>query len=181
MSKIKIFVLGLFLILLCGCESKFEGTWCLYNEVASSLIIINSNASNTDFDNLTSYLNSIKEITSYDIIDGIESADKMINIYYNSKDKAEEYKEKLSKYKAVKSIENKMLNKADEKIVIRDKNYTYGKNLSGLAAKETKGTIKTKGNEVTICNNTFYYKDSFLCKDKECSVIFTKSNKDCNN
>ena len=63
MSKFKIIIIGLLTLSLCGCKTKFEGTWCLYNEVATTLIILKDDVSNTDIDNLTSYLNTLEDIS----------------------------------------------------------------------------------------------------------------------
>lgn len=167
-------------ILLCGCQNKFNGTWCLYTEVPSSLIIFNDNVSDSDVGTITNYLDTLKDVSSFDLIDNIESANKMLNIYYFNKDNIESYKEKISKYSFVKSVENKMINKAKEKIVINDKSFVYGKNLNTLYAVEIKGSIKTKKDTLTLDGTDFYYKDKFICGDLECNTIYSKSNNDCN-
>ena len=181
MRKCKLFVMVFMCLLLCGCKSKFDGTWCLYAETPSSLVILNNNVSDSELDNVVNYISKLKDMTSYDVIDNIESASKMINIYYSSKDNIDEYKNAIKNHNGVYSVENKMINKAKEKIVIDKKNYTYGKSLNTLYAIEEKGSLKKSRNEIELADNTkLYYKDKFLCIDKECSVIFTKSDNDCN-
>lgn len=180
MKKIKGLLIVLVSIILCGCQNKFNGTWCLYTEVPSSLVIFSDNVSNDDISTLTKYLESLKDVVSFDLIDNIESANKMFNIYYTSKDNIESYKEKISKYSFVKTVENKMINKAKEKIIVKDKTFEYGKNLNTLYATEIKGNTIINGNTITLDGTEFYYKDKFICADKDCTVIFTKSSNDCN-
>ena len=104
----------------------------------------------------------------------------MINVYYSTKDNMDSYKATLEKNSNILKVENKMINKAKEKIVINGNYYMYGKNLTSLNTYESKGSLKKDKNTIKIGDNTFYYKDKFLCADIECSVIFTKSDKDCN-
>lgn len=178
--KLKVLLLSLIVFILCGCQSKFNGTWCLYEEVPSSLIILDKDINDDNLKKITDYLDKISDLSSYDIIDNIESASKMINVYYIKKDNIENYKNDISKLNGVYSFDNKMINKAKEKIIIKGKYYTYDKELNTLYASEIKGKTKKNKNSILIGDIKFFYKDSFLCADSECNVIFSKSNNDCN-
>ena len=178
--KLKVLILCLIVFILCGCSSKYNGTWCLYTEVPSSLIILDKDINDNNLKKITDYLDNISDLASYDIIDNIESASKMINVYYLKKDNIESYKTDISKLNGVYSFDNKMINKAKEKIIINGKYYTYDKELNTLYASEIKGKIKKNKKKITIDDKEYFYKDNFLCADNECNTIFSKSNNDCN-
>ena len=181
MKYLKHLSLVLIVVLLCGCQNKYNGTWCLYTEIPSTLVILKDKYNEDDYKKIEKYLKSLSNMSSYDLIDNIESANKMINIYYTNKENIDVYKDVLSKNNAVKSVENKMINKAKEKIIIKRKKYTYGKELNTLYASETKGKLSINNNTITLDDTTnLYYKDNFLCKDIDCNTIFTKSNNNCN-
>ena len=176
MKKIKIFIMFICLVLLTGCNNKYYGTWCLYEEIASTLIVLNDNVTDSEINNIIKYIDTIPDLKSHDTIDKIDEANKMINVYYNSKDNLDEYENKLKTFSGVKKVENKMLNQAKEKLVITKKDYTYGTNMNSLSAKESKGIYNINNDSITLDNDTtMYYKDKFLCKDKDCNVILTKS------
>ena len=178
--KLKVFILSLIVFLLCGCSNKYNGTWCLYTEIPSSLIILNDDINESNLKTITNYLDKVSDLASYDIIDNIESASKMINVYYIKKDNIDSYKNDISKLKGVKSVENKMINKAKEKIIIAGKYYTYDKELNTLYASEKKGKISKDKKSIIIDDVKFFYKDNFLCNDVDCNTIYSKSDNDCN-
>ena len=176
MKGIKSIVLLMIVGLLCSCSNKIIGTWCLYTEVPSSLIILESTVTDQDIQELNKYLDSLSNIKSHDLIDRIEDANKMVNVYYTSKDNLDTYEKMIKTFKFVKKVENNMLNQAIEKLLIVGNDYTYSTNMLSLDTKEYKGIYKFNNNILELEDNTkFYYKDKFLCYDNECNKILTKS------
>ncbi|MBR1417262.1 MAG: hypothetical protein IJ572_05565 [Bacilli bacterium] len=181
MKKLKVGFILLIGMVLSGCSSKFEGTWCRFSDVPSSLVILTDEISEIDLNNITSYINTITDLKSYDIIDKIENASKMITIYYKSDNNINDYEKSIKSYSGVVSIKSTMMNEVVDKLIISDKNYVYDKSLNNLSATETKGTYKTEGDKLSLDNGVdFYYKDKFLCYDKDCTGLLTKANgSDC--
>lgn len=176
MKKIAILIISL--LLLSGCSNKFKGTWCLYSEISTSLVILNDDVTSEQINLINQYIKSLKDVRSFDLVDNIEEANKMINIYYMDKTNVESYENRLRTYKGVKRVENKILNQAKEKLVLSKDSYVYGINLNTEYSTETNGTYRIEEDTVILDHkNEFYFKNRFLCKDKDCNVIFTKSNK----
>ena len=182
MKRIKCLILMIMVGFICSCSNKIVGTWCLYTEIPSTLIILESNVTNEEIQVLNKYLDSLSNMKSHDLIEKIEDANKMINVYYTSKDNIDNYEEKIKTFKYVKSVENNMLNQAMEKLIITKSDYTYDTNMFSLDTKEYKGKYKFNNNILELEDSTkFYYKDKFLCYDNECNKILTKSkNNLCN-
>lgn len=168
--------------LLCGCTSKFQGTWCKYSDVATSLVVLDENVSDSDINEIINYIQTIKNLKSYDIIDKIEEASKMITIYYKDEENIEEYQEKLKTYNGVSYIKYNRLNTVLDKLVIKKDSYVFDTSLNSLSASELSGKYEIEKNTLTLDNGTkFYYKNKFLCYDYNCNDILTKAKgNECN-
>lgn len=163
--------------LLTGCSKDFIGTWCLYTETPSSLVVLDKDISESDLNKLKEYIeNNIKDLKTYDVIDKIEESNQMITIYYTKSDNISAYQEEMSSLSGIDNIIEKELNTSVEKLDITKKDYTYGTQLDTIYAANTNGKYEIKNNIITLDNDTkFYYKDSYLCYDEACSRFLTKS------
>ena len=182
MKRIKIMGLIAMLILLTGCQSKFTGTWCRYSDVATTLVILSDNVSDDQINKIVEYVNTIPDLKSYDLIPIIEGSSRMLTVYYKNEDNISSYEEVIKTYEGVKQTKSTKVNTPVDKLVIKGNNkYVYDKSLNNLSAMEYNGIYEIKGNELKLDNETvFYYKNKFLCYDKECNTILTKSkNLDC--
>jgi hypothetical protein len=177
LKKLECLGLILFVFLLSGCAKDFQGTWCLYTETPSSLVILKSDISDNELTKIKDYLNSLSNLKSFDVINNIEEAYQMINVYYTSKDNISDIESKLQSLSGIASVTDKTLNTPKEELVITNDNYTYGINLDNISASESTGKYTIKNNTLTLDNNNkFYYKDKYLCNDQTCTVIYTKAN-----
>ena len=181
MKRIKIVWLVICLILLSGCSSKFEGIWCKYSDVATSLVILNSDVSDNQILEITNYIKTIDNLKSYDIIDRIEEASKMITIYYKNEDNISKYEEKLVAFSGVTRVKSTKVNEVVDKLIVKKDSYIYDKSLNDLSANEVKGSYEIENNTLILDNNIkFYYKNKYLCYDEACNIILTKSkSNDC--
>ena len=176
MKKIKVLLLMLFVIFLSGCASKFEGTWCKYSDIPSSLVILSSDISDDELRNVIDYISSIPDLKTYDVIDKIEEASIMITVYYTKDDNINNYDSSLRKYSKVKEVKSSRMNTVVDKLVIGKKDYVYDKSLNDLSASETKGSYTKENNKIILEDGSvFYYKDKFLCYDSSCNEILTKA------
>jgi hypothetical protein len=183
-KNIKYFALIIMCFILSGCSKDFYGTWCLYTETPSSLVVLNNDVSDNDINNLKNYITkNITDLKSYDVIDSIENSNKMITIYYNSSENIANYQDKISSMSGVESVTQKNLNTTVEELDITNSSYSYGAKLDTLYAFKTDGTYKAKGNVITLdSNKKFYYKNNYLCYDENCDQFLIKSTSDtCDN
>lgn len=177
MKKLECLFLILFIFLLSGCVKDFKGTWCLYTETPSSLVILNSDISANDLTKIKDYLNKVSNLKSFDVINNIDDANQMINVYYTNTDNIGDVESTLQTFNGVTSVTDKTLNTPKEQLIITSDNYTYGINLDNINATESTGKYTIKNNKLTLDNNNvFYYKDKYLCNDNTCSIIYTKVN-----
>lgn len=176
MKRVKIFIILICLFLICGCSSKFEGTWCKYSDVATSLVILKNDINDNEINKITDYIKTIDNLKSYDIIDKIEEASKMITIYYKNEDNISSYEDKIKSFNGVDSIKSTKVNEVVDKLIIKKKEYIYDKSLNNLSATEDKGSYTIDNNTLILDNNTkFYYKNKYLCYDEMCNLVMTKS------
>lgn len=176
MKKVKILFMVLLSIIMSGCSLNFKGTWCKYSEIPTTLLILKENISETELNDLTSFIKSIDNLKSYDYIDDIEEAYPMITIYYLNKDNIENYESVLSTYNSVSKIKTSKMNSVVERLVIKNNTFTYGTKLNTIYAYETSGKYEIEKNVLTLDDGTkFYYKDKFLCYSEECNDLLIKA------
>lgn len=176
MKRIKVLLLLIMVGILCGCSSKFEGTWCRFSDVPSTLIILNNDIDDESINNITAYIKTIPNLKSYDIIDKIEDSSKMITVYYKDEEGIDNYENEIKAFSNVARTKSTKLNQVVDKLTINNGKFVYDKDLNDLSAKEEKGSYKEDNNTLILDNNiNFYFKDKFLCYDKECSMLLTKA------
>ena len=177
MKHIKYLSLLVLCFALFGCSKDLKGTWCLYTETPSSLVVLNNEISDDNLNIIINYITkNIADLKSYDVINPIEDSNKMITIYYNNADNISKYQDAISKYTGVVSATEKELNTTVEELDINDSNYSYGTKLDTLYAFKNDGTYNIKNNKLTLdSNKEFYYKDNYLCYDESCNQFLIKS------
>ena len=176
MKRVKVLLILLVLILLCGCDNKFQGTWCKYSDVATTLIVLTDDVSDEQINNITNYIKKIENLKSYDIIDKIEEASKMITIYYKNEDHIAEYENKIKSFSGINKVKSTRVNEVVDKLVVNKETYTLGRSLNNLTANEMSGKYKIENDTLSLDDNVkFYYKNKYLCYDESCSDVLTKS------
>ncbi len=176
MKRLKVLLLIFIVCLTTSCASKFQGTWCKYSDVATSLVILDYNISENDLTKIVDYISTIPNLKFYDLIGEIEDASKMITIYYKNEENVDEYQEVIKTYNGVKSIKFTSIDSVLDKLVIKRDSYTYDKDLNDFSVTEVQGTYSIANNKLILDNNLeFYYKNKFLCSDKDCNEILTKA------
>lgn len=164
------------LILLCGCENKFQGVWCKYSDVASTLIVLKEDVEDLQINGITNYIKTIENLKSYDIIDKIEESSKMITIYYKTDEGISEYEKIFNTMEGISKIKSTRVNEVVDKLVVKKEDYTLGRELNNLTANEMSGKYKIEDNTLLLDDDVkFYYKNKYLCYDKDCNNVLTKS------
>jgi len=182
MKRIKLLGLIAIMFILCGCQSKYVGTWCRYSDTPTTLIIFNDNIEEDKINKLIDYVKTIEDLKSYDLIPIIEGSSRMLTLYYQKEDNIEKYEEEIKKFEGVSQTKSTKVNTPVDKLVIKGNNkYVYDTSLNNLSALEYSGKYEIDKNVLKLDNETkFYYKNNFLCYDKDCNTLLTKSKKnDC--
>ena len=182
MKRIKLLGLLAILMLTCSCASKYEGTWCKFADIDTSLVILSLDIEDDKLNAITSYVETIEDLKSYDVINKIEESSKMVTIYYKKEDNIKKYEDTLKGFDGVKEVKTSKVNTVVDKLKINNDRYVFDKDLDDFKASEVKGIFKEDGNTIILEDNTkFYYKNKFLCYDADCNNILTKSKNDtCN-
>jgi len=166
-------------MLTCSCASKYEGTWCKFADVDTTLVILSNDVSEEEINSVIDYIKTIPDLKSYDIINKIEESSKMITIYYKNEDNIKTYEDGLKNFSFINEIKTSKVNIVVDKLKINGDKYVFDTNLDDLSASEVSGTYIDNNNTITLEDNTtFYYKNKFLCYDKDCNNILTKSKND---
>ena len=176
MKSFKVLLLVIIVCLVSGCASKFQGTWCKFAMTPSSLVILDFDISEEDLDRVIDYVSSLENLKRYDVIDKIEEASKMVTVYYKNEDNIEEYQNIIKSFSGVRDIKYTSLDAVLDKLVIKKDSYVYDSGMNDYSSAEVKGSYTIEDNTITLDNKmVFYYKNKFLCYDKDCSEILTKA------
>ena len=176
MKRVRVLLLVFCLILLCGCDNKFQGTWCKYSDVATTLIILTNDVTDAQINDITEYVKTIPNLKSYDIIEKIEEASKMITVYYKNEDNLDEYDSKIKTFSGINRVKTTRVNEVVDKLVVKKESYTLGRELNNLTANEISGKYKIDNDTLILDDDVnFYYKNKYLCYEKECNNVLTKS------
>lgn len=182
MKRIKLLGLIAMIFVLCGCQSKYIGTWCRYSDTPTTLVIFKDDITDEQINKLVEYVKTIEDLKSYDVIPIIEGSSRMLTVYYQKEDNMEKFEEEIKKFEGISQTKSTKVNTPVDKLVIKGNNkYVYDTSLNNLSAMEYNGIYEIDKNVLKLDNETvFYYKNKFLCYDKDCNTILTKSNKtDC--
>ena len=176
MKRVKVLLFVFSLLLLCGCNNKFQGTWCKYSDVATTLIVLTNYASDYQIGEITKYIKALENLKSYDIIDKIEDSSKMITVYYKNEDNLDEYEKIIKTFGGINNIKTTRVNEVVDKLVVKKEDYILGRSLNNLTANEMSGKYKIENDVLLLDDNAkFYYKNKYLCYDKDCNNVLTKS------
>jgi len=178
MSK-KLLILLVSILMLCGCN-KFSGTWCRSTEVFGVIIVTTSDITDSELSNIESIIKASGTYKTYDVLDDIKKANTSITIYFKESSLADDLVTSLDGVDGIEKTEKKSFIVTSEKLEVKKKNqYTYSTNLDNEDSNVTSGTwVLNDDGTLTIDGPlTFYYKDKFVCSDKDCTNILTKKSK----
>ena len=183
------------MLFLTGCNNKYVGYWCKYNELATIVVLLNDDISeenkkaieekSAEYDNLTATNYYSKE--DYQKVVG---NDKEIYAAYvlsfSSHDSIGTYIEELKQLPGVKdaSQSNAKSNmslyelKSDGTYTYKDSDEASKSDIVTGKYKISKGIIKftpSKGDKVRI----LYTKNERLCEDTDCNIIYSSGTTNC--
>ena len=188
-------VIGLLLIslfIISGCSKKsYEGYWCTYQEEAMIIILLDKDISTKNKDNVEDTINTFEDLESYDYISRKDLAENDSNnnlydtyfVHLDSVTNIDNYIASLTNVKGIHST-TKNINKNNLSLynLKNKKEFTYQTNLNDPATI-IEGTYKIKDNKIVFKSDKevpeLYIKDNFICLDKNCNTIYSKTNNLC--
>ena len=195
-NKFKIIVMVLLLIFLTGCNSKYKGYWCKYNETATIVILLNDNITEAEknkieekgasFENLTSSNYYSKE----DYKEQLKTEDEIFATYvfsFSSHDSIGTYIDELKTMGGVKEVKQSSA-KNNMSLYELKSNGTYTYKDSDEASKNDiktgkykieKGIIKLTPDDDKSKTILLYTKNDRLCEDTDCNKIYSHGKDNC--
>lgn len=196
MKKIfNIIILCLVAILLTGCNNKYVGYWCKYNETATIVVLLNDNITEeqkTNIENKAAEFDDLSATNYYSKEDYQESINASGEIYatyvlsFTSLDAITTYIEELKELPGVKdAIQSNAKNnmslyelKKNGKYTYKDSDEANKEDIISGKYKIRKGIIRftpDKGDKVRI----LYIKNDRLCEDTDCNKIYSSGKDNC--
>ena len=187
--------MSLLLLVLTGCNNKYVGYWCKYNELATIVVLLNDDISEdnkkaienkvADYVNLTATNYYSKE----DYLEAIGAEGEIYAAYvlsFSSHDSIGTYVEELKKMNGVKdaSQSNAKSNmslyelKSNGTYTFKDSDEATSNDIITGKYKISKGIIKftpDKGDKIRI----LYTKNDRLCEDTDCNTIYSSGTANC--
>jgi len=197
--NLKLILLTIFLITLTGCNSKYQGYWCNYEESATIVMILSDNVSDTEksaIETEASEYTNLRSITFYskeDYATEIGGNAEELDVHpayvlsFSSNDSIGDYIESLSSFSGVSSVTQESA-KTNMTIYYLGKKSKYTYTDSDEASEEDleSGTYKIKDGVITFTpsdsketTKLLYIKNNLLCKDADCTKIYAKTNSKC--
>lgn len=191
-----ILILAILCLLLTGCNNKYEGYWCRYNETATIVVLlkedITESQKNTISDKINNFVNldsvSYYNKENYSELIG-DYSDSLFDAYvvsFTSLDSIGTYVDELNKLDGVEDAsQNSAKNNIELYHLGKNKKYSFTNSDEANDEDLINGKYKIKNGVITF-NPTdgskttmLYIKDEHLCGDAECTKIFAKSDAKC--
>ena len=193
-NKMKLIIILFLLVILTGCNNKYVGYWCKYNETATIVILLNDDITAEDkakieekgatYDNLISSSYYSKE----DYKEQLNSNDEIYSSYvfsFSSHDSIGSYVDELKTMSGVKeakqsSAKNNMSLyelKSNGTFTYTDSDEATKKDLITGKYKIEKGIIRLMPNNDKV--RILYTKNGRLCEDTDCNKIYSHGKDNC--
>ncbi len=193
MMKNKIFlgICCLILIIFCGYYYFFyyrpvqqiNGYWCHYQATGSLVVSLKTDYTAAEKQSIEAYLKTIKGLKSYDFIvkEKLTTEGQAFDtffVYYNQSNGLNEVVNIIKQMAGVKAVVANNL-KSDLEMYYLDHNqYEYYQVITTKPI--IKGSYQYLNHTISFDRKQkLYYKDSQMCRDEACTIIFTKTNKLC--
>lgn len=195
-NKLKLIIIVFFLIILTGCNNKYTGFWCKYNETATIVILLNDDITEEDkakieekgatFENLT----ATNYYSKQDYQEQLKTNDEIFATYvfsFSSHDSIGTYIEELKTMSGVKeakqsSAKNNMSLyelKSNGTYTFKDSDEASKKDIVTGKYKIEKGIIKLTPDKDSTKTILLYTKNDRLCEDTDCNKIYSHGKDNC--
>ena len=194
-NKLKLIIIFFLLIVLTGCNNKYTGFWCKYNETATIVILLNDDITDEDktkieekgatFENLTATNFYSKE----DYKEQLKSNDEIYATYvfsFSSHDSIGAYIDELKNMSGVKEAkQSNAKNNMSLYELKSDGTYTYTDSDEASKTDVITGKYKIEKGIIKLTpdndNKTIllYTKNDRLCEDTDCNKIYSHGKDNC--
>lgn len=199
MKKLRVlFLIGLVFIL-SGCNNKYLGYYCHYEETSTIVVLLERDIDEKDLEKIEEKINSfdnIEMLNYYSVEDyakelGGNAAD--LDIYatfvvlFHSMDNIGTYIQELSEMNGVKSAtQSNAKSNVSLYNLKKNKTYTFADSDEATENDLVKGKYKIKKGAIVFTPedkdkdaSMLYIKDGHLCGDVECNTIYFESDGTC--
>ncbi len=195
-NKLKILVITLLLIFLTGCNNKFTGYWCKYNETATIVVLLNDDITDdakakieekaATFENLA----ASNYYSKQDYQEQLKTNDEIYATYvfsFSSHDSVGTYIEELSSMTGVKEAKQSNAKnnmslyelKSNGTYTYKDSDEATSKDIITGKYKIEKGIIKLTPENDKNKTILLYTKNGRLCEDTDCNKIYSHGKDNC--
>lgn len=195
----KIIILLITVILLSGCNNKYQGYWCRYEETATIVVLLENDNTSTQRKNIEEIVGNYENLDSINYYSREDYANELgqdvenMDIYdtyvltFNTMDSIGTYIEELKEVSGVKEATQSNAKSNISLYNIQKKNkYEFTDSDEAKEEDIIKGKYKIKNGVITFTPNDktksttlLYIKDEYLCEDADCNKIFAKSDETC--
>jgi len=199
--KRKIGIVGVVILtlLLGGCDKKYKGYWCNYDETATIIVLLNRDNTEDNRKKIENKIESFENVESSNYysredyaaelgedVDNLDINDTFV-ILFSSIDSIGTYIDELKALDGVASAEqsNAKTNISLYNLMSWGK-YTFTDSDEANESDLETGKYKIKKGVITFIpdkeekkTRLLYTKDGLLCGDADCTEIFARSNKTC--
>ena len=194
---ISILSLLLVLLIITGCNNKYVGYWCKYNETATIVVLLNNDITEEQKNNIEETAKNYENISGtnyYSKEDYKEVANiKDDDIYasfvftFNSFDSITTYVEEFNKMPGVKkATQSNAKNNMSLYELKSNGKYTYTnsdeaekKDIEKGRYKIEKGIIRFTPDNKDLSTHLLYTKNNRLCEDTDCNKIYSEGKDNC--
>ena len=192
-------LLGLLLLVLLvtGCNNKYVGYWCKYNETATIVVLLNDDITEEQKNNIEETAKNYENISGvnyYSKDDYKEVADIKDNdifasfvFTFNSFDSVTTYVEEFKKMPGVKeATQSNAKNNMSLYELKSNGKYSYSNSDEALKKDIEKGKYKIEKGIIRFTpdkdgsdTHLLYTKNNRLCEDTDCNKIYSKGKENC--
>ncbi len=195
MKYLKIILISLIAVtFITGCgNKKYIGYWCKYDEKGTIVITLKDEITDKQRAKVKSVIENFNGLETWDFIakgtvvseeypDG-QTNDTYI-VYFSNDDTIDESKLAIEKLDGILEVQKKTI-KANVSLYefVDKKNYKYQDGLGIDDKFKVTGLYEINDNTITLQSPTktseIYIKDDYLCADKDCNTIYTKTDNNC--
>ena len=195
-KELKVLLLSLILLILTGCNNKYVGYWCKYNETATIVVLLNDDITDEQRSKIEEKSESFENLSStnyyskQDYQEQIHGEGEIYASYifsFSSHDSVGTYIDELKSMPGVKSAEQ---NSAKNNMSLYElkSNGTYTYTDSDEASKEDvikgkykieKGIIRLIPDKDKSKAKLLYTKNERLCEDTDCNRVYSHGKDNC--
>ena len=195
-NKFKLLIIILFLIVLTGCNNKYTGYWCKYNETATIVVLLNDDITDEQkskieekgatFENLS----SSNYYSKQDYQSELKSNDEIYASFvfsFTSHDSIGSYIDELKVMPGVREAKQSNAKnnmslyelKSNGTYTYKDSDEAEKKDIVTGKYKIEKGIIKLTPDKDSTKTKLLYTKNGRLCEDTDCNRIYSHGKDNC--